>query len=59
MANEKLTGPQKAAMFLLSLGEELTANIIKQMDEEEIKKLGSHIAQVNYIGPKTMETIFL
>ena len=58
MANDKLTGPQKAAMFLLSLGEELTANIIKQMDEEEIKKLGSHIAQVSYIGPKTLETIF-
>jgi flagellar motor switch protein FliG len=58
MANDKLTGPQKAAMFLLSLGEELTTNIIKQMDEEEIKKLGSHIAQVNYIGPKTIETIF-
>jgi flagellar motor switch protein FliG len=58
MSTEKLTGPQKAAMFLLSLGEELTANIIKQMDEEEIKKLGNQIAQVNYIGPKTMETIF-
>ena len=58
MANDKLTGPQKAAMFLLSLGEELTANIIKQMNEEEIKKLGSHIAQVTYIGPKTTETIF-
>jgi len=58
MANDKLTGPQKAAMFLLSLGEELTSNIIKQMDEEEIKKLGGLIAQVNYIGPKTQETIF-
>jgi len=58
MSNDKLTGPQKAAMFLLSLGEELTANIIKQMNEEEIKKLGSHIAQVTYIGPKTTETIF-
>ena len=58
MATEKLTGPQKAAMFLLSLGEELTAQIIKQMDEEEIKKLGNQISQVNYIAPKTMETIY-
>ena len=58
MASEKLTGPQKAAMFLLSLGEELTAQIIKQMDEEEIKRLGNQIAQVSYIGPKTLETIF-
>ncbi|MBI5584040.1 MAG: flagellar motor switch protein FliG [Deltaproteobacteria bacterium] len=58
MATEKLTGPQKAAMFLLSLGEELSSQIIKQFSEEEIKKLGSHISQINYIGPKTVEGIF-
>ena len=58
MAGEKLTGPQKAAMFLLSLGEELTAQILRQLNEEEIKKLGSHIAQVTSIGPKTLEEIF-
>ncbi len=58
MATEKLTGPQKAAVLLLSLGEELTSQIIRQLNEEEIKKLGSHISQVNYIGPKTLEGIF-
>lgn len=58
MATEKLTGPQKAAMLLLSLGEELTSQIIRQLNEEEIKKLGGHISQINYIGPKTLEGIF-
>jgi flagellar motor switch protein FliG len=58
MASEKLTGPQKAAMFLLGLGEELSSQILKEFNEEEIKKLGSHISQINYIGPKTIEGIF-
>jgi flagellar motor switch protein FliG len=58
MATEKLTGPQKAAALLLSLGEELTSQIIRQLNEEEIKKLGSHISQINYIAPKTLEGIF-
>jgi flagellar motor switch protein FliG len=58
MGTDKLTGPQKAAMFLLSLGEDLTSQIIKQLNEQEIKKLGSHISQINYIGPKTLEGIF-
>lgn len=58
MASEKINGPQKAAMFLLSLGEELTSQVIKQLNEQEIKKLGSTISQINYIGPKTLESIF-
>jgi flagellar motor switch protein FliG len=58
MTSEKLSGPQKAAMLLLSLGEELTSQIIRQLNEEEIKKLGSHISQINFIGPKALEGIF-
>jgi len=36
---EKLTGPQKAAVFLLLMGEEFSSQIFKKMDEDEIMSL--------------------
>lgn len=36
----KLTGPQKAAMALLALGEETSALILKKLNTDEIKQLG-------------------
>ncbi|NLI81046.1 MAG: flagellar motor switch protein FliG [Deltaproteobacteria bacterium] len=36
----KLTGPQKAAIILLALGEEASAQVIKNLTTEEIKELG-------------------
>lgn len=57
MAIERLSGPQKAALFLFSLGEELASTIIKQLDEEEIKKIGASISKLSTISPKMTETI--
>src|ERR1700688_4687459 len=34
-----LTGPERAAIFLLSLGEELGAKLWQMMDEDEIKEI--------------------
>jgi flagellar motor switch protein FliG len=36
----KLTGPEKAAIILLALGEEASAQILKNLTTEEIKELG-------------------
>jgi flagellar motor switch protein FliG len=58
MINDKLTGPQKAAVFLFSIGEELASTIVKRLDEEEIKKLGGFMSKVSSVSPKMLETIF-
>ncbi len=58
MANERLNGPQKAAIFLFSLGEELASAVIRQLDEEEIKRLGGSMSKISAISPDTAETIF-
>ncbi|HEY9078848.1 MAG TPA: flagellar motor switch protein FliG, partial [Magnetovibrio sp.] len=34
-----LTGPQKAAIFMLSLGEEQSTALFEMMDDEEIREL--------------------
>ena len=46
---EKLTGPQKAAIFFLTMGEEFTSSFFKALDEQSIKKLGKHMAEITYI----------
>ncbi|MDR2945164.1 MAG: flagellar motor switch protein FliG, partial [Candidatus Adiutrix sp.] len=35
-----LTGPEKAAIFLLTLGEEFTTEIFTELEDIEIKQLG-------------------
>ena len=44
------TGPYKAAIFLIAMGEEFTAEVFKHLNEEEIKKVSSLMAQIN-AGP--------
>ena len=47
---EKLSGPQKAAIFLLTMGEEYTMKFFKGLDEASIKKLGKYMSEINYIS---------
>ena len=42
MAVGKLTGPKKAAILLLALGEEGAAEVMKNLEEAEIQQLRLH-----------------
>jgi flagellar motor switch protein FliG len=55
---EKITGPQKAALFLFAIGEELAGEIVKKLDGEEIKKLGGSMAKISAVSPKMVDSIF-
>jgi flagellar motor switch protein FliG len=57
MAIERLSGPQKAAIFLFSIGEEFASSIVKHLNEEEIKRLGGSISKMTSISPKIVDTI--
>jgi len=56
--NERLSGPQKAAIFLYSIGEEVASSIVKQLDEIEIKKIGTSMAKIMSISPKMVDNVF-
>jgi len=43
---KKLSGPEKAAIFLMSMGEEKAAEIMAQMEEREIQSIGNYISAV-------------
>ncbi|MBL4805235.1 MAG: flagellar motor switch protein FliG [Alphaproteobacteria bacterium] len=54
-----LTGPEKAAILLLSLPEAQTAKIFEQMDEEEIMELSQTMANLGKISPHVVERLFV
>jgi len=55
---EPLTGGQKAAILLFSLGEDLAAEILKNLDEEELKKLGTSMSRVFSLSPEVFDSVF-
>ena len=57
MANEELTGIQKAAILLIALGPEKSANIFKHLKEDEIEELTLEIANTRSVSPQTKETV--
>ncbi|WP_200966087.1 flagellar motor switch protein FliG [Insulibacter thermoxylanivorax] len=52
-----LTGRQKAAILLISLGPEISAEIFKHLREEEIEQLTLEIANVRKVDPEEKEAI--
>ena len=52
-----LTGSQKAAILLISMGPDVSANVYKHLSEEEIEKLTLEISGVRKVGPKEKEDI--
>ncbi len=56
-ANSSLPGIRKAAILMVILGEQISAEILKQMDEEEVQALGREVARVITIGNDQAEDI--
>ena len=52
-----LTGRQKAAILLISLGPDVSANIYKHLSEEEIENMTLEISNVRKVGPREKESI--
>ncbi len=55
--NQTLTGKQKAAILLISLGPEVSASIYKHLSEEEIEKLTLEISGVRKVEAQKKEEI--
>src|SRR5258707_501457 len=54
-----LTGPEKAAILVLSLGEDHTAKIFSLMDDEEIKEISQTMANLGTINSNIVERLFV
>jgi len=47
--SEDLSGPEKAAIFLLTLGEDFTAKVFQRLEEEEIRTVGRQMAKIDHV----------
>lgn len=53
----KLTGIQKAAVLMVTLGDESAANIFKFLEEDEIQTISREIAITKHVQPETAEEV--
>jgi flagellar motor switch protein FliG len=54
---EPLSGGQKAAILLVSLGDQVAAEVLKQLEEEEVQKVSREVARVNSISAEQAEVV--
>ncbi len=57
MDPNKMTGPEKAAVFLLSLGEAEAAQIFKKLSDSEIKKIATAMAAIKNVPPEVADRV--
>ncbi|NTW85193.1 MAG: flagellar motor switch protein FliG [Holophagaceae bacterium] len=53
----KLTGMQKAAVLMVTLGDETAANIFKYLEEDEIQTISREIAITKHVQPEVAEEV--
>ncbi len=54
---DNLTGPDKAAVFLLTMGEEFSTSFFKELDEGSIKKIGKFMSEITYIPSSVLNKV--
>src|ERR1700722_8463333 len=54
-----LSGPQKASILLLSLGEEQSSKLFAMMDDEEIKEISQTMASLGTVNSSLVERLFV
>ncbi len=57
--SRSLSGPQKAAIFLLALGQEHTASLFEQMDDEEIRDMSQTMSGLGSVSAAVVERLFV
>jgi flagellar motor switch protein FliG len=59
VATNKYTGAQKAAILMLSFGEEISAEIFKHMNEFEIKRIGTAMSRLGRLEQDVIDEIMM
>jgi flagellar motor switch protein FliG len=55
--DERISGAQKAALLMLSIGDEASSAILRELDEEEIQLISQPIARVNAVTSSETERV--
>ena len=57
LSTDKLSGPQKAAILFLTMGEEYSTALFKELDEASIKKIGKYMSEITHIPSDVLSTV--
>src|SRR5258708_1116838 len=57
MASDELAGTQRAAILLMSLGEQDAANLLKQLSAREVQKVGIAMAELKEVSREQMSSV--
>jgi flagellar motor switch protein FliG len=55
-ASSRLSGAQKAAVLMVTLGEQTSAEILKHLDEDEVAAIGKEVARLSALTSKEAES---
>ncbi|MFA6466067.1 MAG: flagellar motor switch protein FliG [Desulfurivibrionaceae bacterium] len=56
-SGESLTGPEKAAVFLLTVGEDFAAQVFQRLDPEDIKHVGRQMARIDKVDKEDLTAL--
>ncbi|MBT3661133.1 MAG: flagellar motor switch protein FliG, partial [Rhodospirillaceae bacterium] len=54
-----LTGPEKAAIFMLAVGNQHSAPLFEKMDDEEIRNLSQAMSSLGTVSAGIIERLFV
>ncbi len=57
MTAENLTGPQKTAIFLLSMGEEYTADFFQKLNEKQRITVGKFMSEITFVSSEILDAV--
>ena len=57
MSVGKMTGPKKAAILLLALGEDAAADVMKNLEEAEIQQVGYYMSRFTDVSPEELDLV--
>lgn len=52
-----LSGLRKTAVLMVILGEQVSAEVLRHMDEEEVQRIGREVARIPFITSETAEAV--
>ncbi|MBT4183976.1 MAG: flagellar motor switch protein FliG, partial [Deltaproteobacteria bacterium] len=57
MSVGKMTGPKKAAILLLALGEDAAADVMKNLEEAEIQQVGYYMTRFSDVSSEELDIV--
>ena len=54
--SRKLTGPERAAVLLMNLGEDIAAKVLVNLDDREIQNIGNYISDLGDVDLEAMDS---